>query len=172
MPRGIRITAIVAMILVGALAMPVANAAPERALIADPTLQTFVTASTADRFVRMQPRQSNNLQVWTLDRSPLTTSTKVVNVGTAGCLTISPTSPIAEGVPLAQLACQGTTAERWRIVADSSTSRVRFVNVRTGWCMTIEPNSPGTHPLLRLYRCGQTLAQQFVIRTQVAPTGI
>lgn len=169
MLRGIRITAIVAMILVGTLAMPVANAAPERVRIADPAIQTFTTASTADRFVRMQPRLNSYLQIWTLDRSPLTTSTKVINVATKGCLTISSTSPI-EGVPLVQLPCQNTTAELWRIVTDSSTSRVRFVNVRTGWCMTVEPTSPGVYPLLRLYRCGQTLAQQFVLLTQVVPT--
>jgi len=163
MLRGIRMAAIVAMILTGALAMPAANAAPEVVRIADPAVHTFATASTADQFVRMQPSQSGLLQNWRLDRSSTTASTKVVNVATMGCLTISPLGPIYEGAPLAQLPCRGTTLELWRIVADSSTATVQFVHVSTGWCMTIEAFSPGQYPLLRLYQCSQTLPQRFVL---------
>lgn len=166
MLRGIRMAAIVAMILAGALAMPVANAVPETVRIADPAVQRFATATTADHFVRMQPRQSSgNFQSWSLDRNSTTASTRVVNVATHGCLTISPLGPIYEGAPLAQLTCQGSTLELWRIVADTSTDTVRFVHVNSGWCMTIEPLSPGQYPLLRLYRCDQTLPQRFVLVT-------
>jgi len=164
MLRGTRLFSIVAMVLAGALAMPAADAAPEVVRIADPSVRTFVTANTVDIYVRMQPAQTNTLQRWTLDRSSSTTGTKVVNVGTMGCLTISPTGSIAEGVLLAQLPCQGTTSELWRLVSDSTT-RVRFVNVRTGWCMTVEPTTSVLPPRLRLYRCGTISAQQFVLLT-------
>jgi hypothetical protein len=163
MLRGIRMTTIVAVVLAGLLAMPVADAAPEVVRIADPAVRAFVTASTADSFVRMQPRQSGDLQGWSLDRSSSTRGTRVINTGTRGCLTVSPTSPIIEGAPLVRLPCQGQTIELWRVVADSSTRTVRFVNVRTGLCMTVEPVSPGQYPLLRQFRCGQSLAQQFVL---------
>lgn len=166
MLRGMRLFSIAATILAGALAMPAANAAPEVVRIADPTVRTFATASAVDSYVRMQPpRTTDTLQSWLLDRSATTTGTTVVNVGTRGCLMVSPTGPIFEGVPVVQLPCRGGTTERWRLVADSTNRTVRFVNVATGWCMTVEPSASVLPPRLRLYRCATTLPQQFVVLT-------
>jgi Ricin-type beta-trefoil lectin domain-like len=167
MPRGLRLASIVAMTLAGALAMPVANAAPEVVRIADSTVRLFATAnppSGADNLVRMQPPQTTGLQSWSLDLNPPTVGTRVINTGTRGCLTISPSGPIIEGAPVVQLPCQNVSTELWRIVPETSTRTVRFINLRTELCLTIEPTSTGRFPLLRVFRCGNLRAQQFVLQ--------
>jgi hypothetical protein len=155
------------MILTGALAMPAADAAPETLRIADPTARAFVTASPTDPFVRMQPRQNEALQSWSLDRTSPTVGTRVVNAGTRGCLTVAPSSvPPGDGTPLVQLTCQNSALELWRVVPDNATRAVQFVHLRTGLCMTVEPTSTGRFPQLRLFRCAQPSipAQQFVLQ--------
>lgn len=161
MLRGLRLATIAAMVI-AALATPAADAAPELVRIADPTARLFVTASTTDTLVRMQPRQVD-LQTWALDRISPTPSTTVVNSTTRGCLTVALTVPIVDGVPVVQRPCQGQPIEQWRVVPDNATRTVRFGHVVTGMCMTVDPASTVRFPLLRLFRCTDSPAQRFTL---------
>jgi hypothetical protein len=82
----------------------------------------------------------------------------VINVGTHGCLGVSPYGPIVEGSPVIQHPCVNLSSDRWRLVTNSD-GTVRFINVYSGLCMTIDSTSSAA--LLRQYRCAATVFQLF-----------
>ena len=149
--------------LAGVAAAVPAAAATQVVRISDVDVRTFATASLADQYVRMQPRQLTDLQRWSIDSNLPTTGSRVVNVATKGCLGVSPTIPIVEGSPVTQHPCRNHSSDLWRLVMNSTDRTVRFVNVYSGLCMTIPPSSAA--PLLRTYRCAGTVSQQFRLVT-------
>jgi hypothetical protein len=160
-PRTV-VTAIVAALaglLTCLLTAAPATAAVQVVRIANPNLSTFATASLADDFVRMQPLRTTDLQRWTTENISPTVGTRVVNIGTHGCLAVSPTIPIVEGSPVVQRPCINHSSELWRLLVSSTNQTVQFVNAYTGMCMTIDSTS--SSQMLRQFRCSGSVAQLF-----------
>lgn len=163
--RAVRLAFVAAMVLAGALATPMANAAPEVVRIADAEVRSFATAALDTRVVTMRPRLDSDLQKWTLERDSASTDTRVINNDTRGCMTVPTTTPIIEGTLVIQLDCVGHTHELWRFAPDTTNHTVHIVHVRSQLCATIEVASPALYPRLRLYQCTNTPRQQFVLQT-------
>ncbi len=135
--------------------------APQEVSIAAPDTRTFATASTANPNVWMMPRADGPLQRWLVDLNSTTAATRVVNVGTGGCLSVSNLGPSPIGALAVLQRCANTRDELWQVRHTAPDPTARFVHVQTGLCLSVETVSPGLHARLRVYSCGNSVLQHF-----------